>query len=269
MKCVARSVKDLTVWGLMLCLLCGCATRRPAQSTHSRPFDFQRDTFAYPNELVWAYGYDEDGKWISQRREPKPGYAQHCFIVARSAQQFFDNARFAPEQPQADEATYRRLIRQVIATTPRHPVPAEKPVIIPGYPSLRAFSRAHENLLKEECGGSWQCYVQRGNWRMILPFSRHQQAQVAEQLAARLKASGPAIVHVVRFPQLTINHAVLIFDARETGTGIQFVAYDPNDATAPTLITFDRNTRSFCLPRNSYFPGGRVNIYQIYHQWDY
>jgi hypothetical protein len=104
---------------------------------------------------------------------------------------------------------------------------------------------------------------------MIFPFSRHQQAQVAEQLAACLETSGPAVVHVVRFPQLTINHALLIFGARQTETGIQFAAYDPNDTTAPTAISFDRVSRSFFLPRNSYFAGGQVNIYQIYHQWDY
>src|ERR1041384_2873427 len=222
MKCVARSVKNPMVWGLILALLCGCTTHRPAPSTYARPFDFRRDTFAYANELVWAYDYDAEGKWISQRREPKPDYAQHCFVLARSARQFFDNARFDPEQPLADEATYRRLIRQLLAASPRHPLPADKRVVIPGYASLRAFSQAHENLLKGECGGSWQCYVQRGNWRMIFPFSRRQQAQVAKQLAVRLKESGPAIVHVVRFPQLTINHAMLVFEAKETATGMQF-----------------------------------------------
>ena len=104
---------------------------------------------------------------------------------------------------------------------------------------------------------------------MIFPFSRRQQAQVAKQLAVRLKESGPAIVHVVRFPQLTINHAMLVFEAKETATGMQFAVYDPNDPTAPTSITFERENRSFFLPRNSYFFGGRVNIYQIYYQWDY
>jgi hypothetical protein len=269
MKRAGRSLKNPIVWGWILAGLCGCAAHRPEPSTRAHQFDFQRDTFSYPNELVWTYGYDAEGKWVSQRREPKPAYAQHCFILARSAQQFFMNARFDPEQPRVDDAAYRQLIRRVMAASPRHPLPADKQVIIPGYPGLRAFSQAHENLLKEECGGSWRCYVQRGNWRMILPFSRHQQAHVAEQLATSLETNGAAIVHAVRFPQLTINHALLIFGATETETGIQFAAYDPNDPQTPTAITFDRSTRSFFLPCNSYFPGGQVNVYQVYHQWDY
>ncbi len=269
MKCVARCLKNPMVWAVLLSLLCGCATHRNLQFAPPRAFNFQRDTFAYPNELVWTYGYDAEGKWVSHRREPKPNYAQHCFILARSAQQFFMSARFAPEQPPVDETSYRQLIHRVMEASPRHPLTTAKQIVIPGYPDLRAFSQAHEKLLKEECGGAWQSYMQRGNWRMIFPFTRHEQAEMAEQLAAGLDATGPAVVHVVRFPQLSINHALLLFAAKKTDAEIQFTAYDPNDPSAPTSVTFERKTRSFSLPRSSYFPGGQVNLYQVYHQWDY
>ena len=248
----------------VLALAGGCATRPTNRSEHGRQFDFARDTFAYPNELVWEYRYDDQGKWTTRRRDIPPSYYQHCFVVSRSACQFFENAVFAPERPQADEATYRWLVRRLIATNPRKPLPASRKIVFPGYPDLRSFSRAHERLLKAECGGAWQCYVQRGNWRMIFPFSRHQQEHVAEQVQQELQTKGVTVVHLVRFPQLSINHAVLIFRANVSPQTIEFVTYDPNTPERPTVITYHKNTRTFSLPPNTYFPGGRVDVYPIY-----
>ncbi|MDB6122446.1 MAG: hypothetical protein JWQ71_1439, partial [Pedosphaera sp.] len=57
--------------------LCGCATSRPVDASAQRPFDFQKDTFAYANDLVWEYHFDERGKWVSQPRQPKPDYTHH------------------------------------------------------------------------------------------------------------------------------------------------------------------------------------------------
>src|SRR5260370_992084 len=107
---------------LALTALCGCASTRPATSD-TRRFDFQRDTFAYANGLVWDYGYDTNGVWRSHKRVPRPDYTQHCFVVARAAKQFFENARFDPLQPVAEETTYRRLIRRVVSTSPRRQLP--------------------------------------------------------------------------------------------------------------------------------------------------
>lgn len=246
----------------------GCSTACQNQKTERR-FDFNRDAFAYQNGLVWEYGYDAQGKWRSHKRVPSPDYSQHCFVVARSARQFFQNARFEPTQPPADEQTYRRLIRAVESKDPKTTVCDSERVVIPGYPGLRAFSAAHERILKEECGGAWQSYVQRGNWRMIFPFSRHQQAQVAEQLLRELEQGRPPVIHLVRFPQLTINHAVLVFDAQENGAHVDFTIYDPNDSSKPGRLTFDRRQNTFFLPANNYFPGGKVNAYEIYRSWDY
>src|SRR5690242_16724841 len=57
----------------LLAVITGCATasRKPAQ-TPPRQFNFASDTFAYSNGLVWEYRYDENGKWTSRRREPRP-----------------------------------------------------------------------------------------------------------------------------------------------------------------------------------------------------
>ena len=232
-------------------------------------FDFEKDTFAFANQLVWEYGYDADGHWVSHRRTPKPDYTLHCFVVARSARQFFDHARFDPSQPVAEEATYRRLIRQVIKISPRKVLPESEKLVIPGYADLREFSTAHEKLLKEQCGGAWQSYFQLGNWRMIFPFTRAHQARMAQQILSHLGRERPVVVHVLRFPQLSINHAVVVFAAQETASSIEFTTYDPNQPESPTTLTFDRATRTFTLPANAYFQGGKLNAYEIYWKWDY
>jgi hypothetical protein len=253
-----------------LALLCGCATPREAAATAAtRRFDFQRDTFAYANELRWEYQYDANGKWTTHWRHPKPAYSQHCFVMARSAQQFFLNARFDPRQPVANEATYRRLIRRVVSTNPRRSLPKSEKTVIPGYADLRAFSGAQAKLLQAQCGGAWQSYFQRGHWRILFPFSRRHQAGMAEQLLAHLKQGRPLIAHLVRFPELTINHALVIFDAQETGPQIQFSAYDPNQPSQPRMLTYDSPTRTFLLPANDYFPGGRLDVYEVDHKWNY
>jgi len=267
----APSLKSLlrpTWLPVFLALLCGCATHRN-DFVGARPFDFQTDTFAYANELVWEYHFDANGKWVHQRREPAPHYTHHCFVVARSARQFFENARFDPSQPLADEATYRKLVKKVVAIDPDHALPDSEKIVLPGYADLRAFSEAQEKVLKTECGGVWESYFQRGHWRMIFPFSRKHQERTAEQLTADLKQNRPPVVHVVRFPQLTINHAMLIFDLKETEKEIRFVTYDPNQPDKPATLTFDRASKTFTLPANNYFPGGRVDVCEIYRSWDY
>src|ERR1043166_781856 len=71
--------------------LSGCATTRQQPSAHLRAFDFHKDTFSFPNELVWVYQYDTNGHWTTHNRDPKPTYAQHCFVLARTTRQFFLN----------------------------------------------------------------------------------------------------------------------------------------------------------------------------------
>src|SRR5207302_7430 len=240
----------------LVLLLSGCATSRPG-TAGSRQFAFEQDTFAYPNELVWEYHFDERGKWVHKRREPNPDYTHHCFVVARAAKQFFQNARFDPAQPKADTKTYRRLIRKVVSTSPRNELPDAKKVVIPGYANLRELSQAQEKLLKANCGGAWRSYFQRGHWRMIWPFTRHHQQKTAEALAAEIRSNRAPVVHLVRFPSLSINHAVVLFDAAENEKEILFAAYDPNAPGKPATLTYDRSARVFSFPTNFYFPGGR------------
>jgi hypothetical protein len=232
-------------------------------SVGARRFEFDRDTFAFANELVWEYRLDlVTGRMRTLRNDPPPTYAHRCFVMVRSARQFFYHARFEPEAPPADAATYRRLIRAVVARDPCRPGLEAERVIIPGYMGLRAFSGAHAALLKAGCGGAWQSYCLWSHWRMVFPFSRRHQARMARQLAAGV-ARAP-IVHLVRFPSLTINHGIVLFEVQETGLGARFAAYDPNVPAQPAELTYDAAQRTFFFPRNHYWAGGRVDVLEVY-----
>ena len=150
-----------------------------------------------------------------------------------------------------------------------HALPRPERITIPGYADLRKFSAAHEKLLKNECGGAWRSYFQRGNWRMIFPFSRSSQKKTARRLVADLKEDRLPIVHLVRFPQLTINHAMLVFAEYQTQTNIVFSAYDPNQPNQPTDLIYEPKDETFTLPANNYFPGGRVDVYEVYRNLIY
>ncbi len=284
MKCGVRSVECGTTTGmrkrpwtavcvalavLFVTLLNGCATSSSAPAVNCQRFVFQQDTLAYANQLVWEYYFNANGRWTSKTRQPEPDYTHHCFVVALAARQFFQHTRFDPAQAKADKVVYRQMIHRVISQNPRQQTEESERIIIPGYANLREFSQDQEALLKAECGGAWQSYFQRGHWRMIFPFSRAHQARAAQALVKSLKQNRPPVVHLVRFPQLSINHAVVLFDVTETGTEIRFAAYDPNKPEKPALLTYDRARRTFNFPANDYFIGGRVDVYEVYRGWCY
>lgn len=246
----------------------GCTAARPTAGT--RPFVFAQDTFAHSNELHWVYQVDPaTGETRPESRQPKPSYALHCFVMARAAREFFWHARFDPAQPAPDSNTCRRLIRAVTARSARHGCAEEERIVIPGYASLREFSAAHEALLKEECGTIWGSYFQRGNWRMVFPFTRGQQAGVARQLAESLRLHRPPIVHITDFPRLGINHALLLIAVEEDPDEMRFEVYDPNRPAAPVTLRFDRVKRQFVFPATHYYAGGEVKIYEVYRGWCY
>jgi len=242
-------------------LATGCAI---SSRQGTRPFNFQTDTFSYSNQLVWEYRFDPaTGKTTTSKREPPPNYSHHCFVVVRAARQFFDHARFDPALPRA--TNYSAIVRKVLSRSPREWPDDDERIVVPGYPDLRAFSRDHAELLQRKSGGAWQSYFQRGHWRMIFPFTRHHQQRTAERLFADIEDHRPQIIHVVRFPSLAINHALLLYDAETVAEEIRFFAYDPNYADSPTILTYNKSACRFTLPPNTYFPrGGRVDVYPIF-----
>jgi len=152
-------------------LLCACAT--PAlDGSGGRRFDFSRDTFAYINELYWYYDLAAGPRAMATRHRDEPiEYGQRCIVLTRAARLFFRVAHFDRDAPKVSEAEYRERVRAVLASNPRDERPASEPVAIPGYADLRSFSRDHDALLKQEIGGRLAAYLQRGNWRLIFPFS--------------------------------------------------------------------------------------------------
>lgn len=234
-----------------------------------RRFDFTRDSFAFANELHWEYHFDSaTGKTTFSRRDPKPAYAHRCFVLTRAARQFLYHAQFAPDAARtADHENYRRAIREVMSRNPRVPCPPEARVIFPGYGNLREFSRDHERMLKANCGGAWQSYVLRSHWRMVFPISRAHQQRTAGSLLAGIHHGASPIIHLVRFPQLTINHGMILFAALASESGVTFQAYDPNQPVKPTEVSFDCSTKTFSLPANQYWAGGALDVIVIYRDW--
>ena len=246
-------------------VLAGCADFGFARATYERRFSFEQDTFAFPNELVWSYHVDEHGVWRVESAH-SGSYIHRCFVLARTARQFFQHARFDPSQPAPDDDALRRLVRRVAARSPRVQGSEAERIVIPGYPNLRALSEARGELLREEIGGALWSYVERGGWRMVIPFTRRNQARTAQHLIEALDRRRPTVLHLVRFPHITINHALLVYDYEDAGGVVRFFAYDPNAPSGPAVLSYDRGARTFELGRNAYFQGGRVDVYEIYHR---
>jgi hypothetical protein len=259
----------LLILSLLLSTLTGAAN--VAETAHfATGFQFARDTFAYTNQLTWVYEVDPvAGTTTAHAIVPKPPYTLRCVVLARTARQFFEHARFEPNEPRTCRAGYRQLVRMVIATNPSAAASSEDRIVIPGYTSLREFSADYEDLLKAEAGGAWRSFVQRGNWRMIFPFSRRHQEGAARRLLEDIAQGRPPLVHLVDFPAQAINHTILLGEARESSGTIEFEAYDPNRNSAPVHLTYNRATRSFRFPPTHYFAGGPVNVYEIYRGWLY
>jgi hypothetical protein len=237
-----------------------------APTEHARPFRFERDTFAFAHELVWEYRFDPvTGAMTTFRANPPPTYYHRCFVMVRTVRQFFYHARFEPGLPAVEPEAYRRLIRQIISRNPRRGSAApEERVVVPGYDGLRAFSRAHEPLLKAECGGAWQSYFLRSHWRMVFPVTGWHQERIAQQLQRSLRTGGVPLVHLFRFPRITINHGIVLYAIEETEGEIRFEAYDPNIPAHPVKLIYDRAQRRFSFPPACYWPGGELSVIEIF-----
>lgn len=254
-----------TLLPVALLLAAGCVSRDRHAVVR---FDFQRDTLAFTNETQWVYRIEPGtGRQLHERKDPPPQYTLRCFPMARTAKEFALHARFEPMQPALDRDELRRRVREVIGRSARRSESPGRAVVIPGFDGLRSLSAAHGDLLQEELGHAWRSYLQRGNWRMIFPFTRAHQRREAVRLLETVRTRQPAVVHLATFPELTINHAILLFDAREEPGRIRFTAYDPNAPGTPIELTFEHAAGEFRLPATPYFIGGPVSAYEVYRNW--
>src|ERR1035438_8456685 len=162
------------------------------------------------------------------KADPPPAYYHRCFVLVRATRLFFDYARFAPELPPTDATNYQKLVRQIISRNPRRACVDAERIMIPGYDGLRSFSQAHAGLLKAECGAAWESYFLRSHWRMIFRVSGRFQEKMAEKLKRSLQKRGVSLVHLFRFPRITINHGIVLYGFAESEQSFEFEAYDPN-----------------------------------------
>ena len=235
-----------------------------------RSFQFERDTFAFPHELVWQYHFDPvTGAMTTFNTDPPPTYYHRCFVMVRSTRQFFYHARFEPEKPAAEQGTCRRLVRDIVSRSSRRKCAESERIVIPGYDGLRSFSKAHEPLLKAELGGPWQSYFLRSHWRMIFPVHGWQQKRMAEKLKRSLPRRGLTLVHLFRFPRITINHGIVLYGLKESEQTMEFEAYDPNIPEHPVKLVYERKRRVFTFAPSRYWGGGTLSVIEIFSDWPY
>ena len=230
-----------------------------------RPFVLGKDSFAFTNEMVWTYQFTSNGL-VTHKVNPPPEFPHRCFPMARAAREIFYNARFDPAQPKAQAREYKKLARKIISRSSRRVSNSEDRIVIPGYDSLFAFSAEHGPLLRELCGGQWLSYFQRGNWRMIFPITDRKERKTAKQLKNEIERGLLPIVHIYSFPNLKVNHAILLFGV-DPGPNPVFHAYDPNNPSRAADLRFDEGADAFFFERNQYFEGGSVSVYEVYHGW--
>lgn len=226
----------------------------PSGTAGPARFDVRRDIFAFPN-LV---------------RANHPGrtdlFANYCILMARGASQFFRFARFDPDAPPVPADAYVRLVREVLDVAPwALPRPPTERVIIPGYPDLHTFSRAHEATMKAAFGSQIPSMWHWRNWRVGLPVGPGHQVRVAEELLREVEAGRPAPVMITNFPDPDLlNHVVLVYDRRVRSGVVEFLAYDPNDPGNPLGLHFDPATRGFWIGSVPYGPPGRIRAFRLY-----
>lgn len=260
---LGRAASAATLLWLVGLLFAGCASAPPARGL--RPFEFARDTLAFTNETVWEYSVDPaTGRQVHTKRPDAPTFSLRCFPMARVARQFHLHARFEPDRPRPDPAETSMRVGAVLARSPRTGSTPRDRIVLTGYTGLRDLSADRIGAMQEQVGGAWQSYMQRGHWRMVFPFSTAHQAGQAERFRCKIEAGEVPVAHVVTFPSLTINHAVLLHAVRTTGDGLEFDAYDPNSPGSPITLTFDRSTRRFLMPATRSFIGGPVDVYEVY-----
>lgn len=217
-------------------------------------FVFERDTFAFPNEIR-AKTPDRDDL-----------YANYCFVLARSLRQFFLSARFDPAAPRLDREGYVERVRRVVSRPPWQPAlpPAER-VVIPGYANLREFSRAEESAVKEGLGGRFWTFVHWTNWRVTFPVSQEHQAHVLEEIREDLAAGRLVQLLVTNWPKPELNHTVVAFESHADGAETALTVWDPNEPGAPGTITFDTARGRFWATRVYETHPGVIRVFRMYY----
>lgn len=253
-----RSAPPLLLVAVLLSACAGPGVLPPLDPATPRAsgsrFDPVRDTFAFRN-LVRA-----------EHPDRPVDFANYCIAMARVATQFFRFARFAPAEPPVSDAEYARLIRGVMRIPPwEAPWPAAQRLVIPGYPDLHAFSRAHEAAIKAAFGSQVGSILHWRNWRAHWPLGPDHQERVARELRTEVDGGRPAPIMITNTPEPDeLKHVVLVYDYRWTSGVVEFLAYDPNDPGNPLSLAFDPAHRSFWVEPLTYGPPGRIRAFRVF-----
>ena len=92
---------------------------------------------------------------------------------------------------------------------------------------------------------------------------------MADKLELSLQQRGVSLVHLFRFPRITINHGIVLYGFTELAQKIEFEAYDPNIPAHPVKLIYDRQRRAFTFAPNCYWGGGVLNVMEIFCEWPY
>jgi hypothetical protein len=249
-----------------------CLWISSAAGAAGHPFSFARDTFAFANETVLEYHQGHGSRRHENGRQKPKRFTQHCFVMSRGVAQFRTFARFDPALPPLDDKELAARIRKVTSRPPwTAPLAIQDRVIIPGYPDLRALSRARTEIVQRNIGLGWTTYFRFGNGRIFLPHGAAQQARTQVKLERALARGEFFVAYLTTLPEsLSINHGVLVYGQQKTsGRGnhlrkLRYRVYDPNHSDRPRTLEWSQRDSCFLYQRDWDFVGGKVVVWQVY-----
>ena len=228
-------------------------------------FNFKRDTLSFANTTVFEY---HNGEVVSRFSRKSDRYTRRCFVMTRTAEQFYKFARFEPNAAKLDENELHKRIRAVTRIQPwRDPYPQEKRIVIPGYHNLREMSAANTRLMQRNIGLGWVAYLRPGNGRMFYLHDRRYQEKTHRLLEESLARREFFIAYLSDFPILHINHSVLVYkhDRPRSADGTDYyLVYDPNHPEAPRHLEWHPAKREFSYQKDKEFVGGFTRVFQVY-----
>jgi hypothetical protein len=237
----------------------------PPAAPAARPFNYDTDTFAFANETVWNYVNGAVRDEPSQANKHQREYTRRCFVVTRSAVQFWKFARFDPHAPALSSNQLAERIRQVTERSVWLPsLSKDKRIVFPGYHHLREASAANKGLFEANIGLGWPVYFRTGNMPIVVPVASSIEADLNGEIFHDLHENDPTIVWLYNFPSLNINHVVVIFAGSRSHDHFHYLVYDPNYITGPKKLDYDAKTKTFSYQPTFYFKGGRVTARAIY-----
>ena len=246
----------------ILCLslsLVACS-HLPNHKKTTPPFLFEKDRFAFANETVWNYQKETNQKKIVSQ---KP-YTRRCFVMSRATIQFWKFAQFSLHPSKLSQEELARRIRQITQIPVWKNLVSKNRVVIPGYANLYEASAAEPAIFQKNIGLGWPTYFRPGNFSIIFPPFSSQQEKLHRWLQKNLDKGTPAIVWLINFPSLSINHAVVVYKNQSEDEFTYYYVYDPNLKDHPQILQYDSTKKEFSYSKTFYFSGGKVKVRPVY-----